>query len=243
MKIAIDIGHNAPIDTGAVGIRREDKMTADVGQRLTKILIENGHYVVETCPSRASTVTSSLQSRVSVANRAGVDIFVSIHFNAANFRAHGAECYAVSKVGAGIARSILEEITDLGFYNRGVKRAPFYVLKHTTMPAVLVECCFCDSNKDMNLYHPDLMAKAIAEGLIGQLPDNRLDLRTLRVNNPTWLKASTEQARYLSSDKKHPIEKGKYQLNGALPEEESHYWVRLNDGKEGFIYSGHADLS
>ncbi|MBD0389332.1 MAG: peptidoglycan-binding protein, partial [Nostoc sp. C3-bin3] len=55
--------------------------------------------------------------------------------------------------------------------NRGVKSGShLYVLKNTDMPAILVECCFIDSQKDMNLFEPEAMANAIVKGLTGKLP-------------------------------------------------------------------------
>ena len=243
MKFAIDIGHNAPPkDTGAVGIRPECELTAEVGEILIEILRDAGHVVVETCPLRCSSLGGSLQYRVAVANSSNADIFVSIHFNAFNRRAYGSEVFALSKAGSAIGKSILDEIVKLGFYNRSVKRAPFYVLKHTSMPAVLVECCFCDSAKDMEIYDPQKMAEAIATGLIGELPDNDNRLRTLRVSKATWLKKSTEQAKDLPEPDKQILKPGKYQVLSALPCEEGHYFVKLVNETEWFIYAGHAEL-
>ena len=243
MKFAIDIGHNAPVDTGAVGFENEDNLTRSVGQKLIEILVKNGHYVVETCPGRCSTLNQSLKYRVTVANLENVDVFVSIHFNAVNFSAHGTEVYALSKTGGAIAKSILDEIVKLGFYNRGVKLANFYVLRHTTMPAVLVECCFVDSHRDMSIFNADKMAVAIAEGLIGKLPPVENELRTLRVNTNTWLKSTVEQSSNLANDQKSWLRANKYQVLAALPEEEGHHWVRLKDGSQGFVFAGHCQVS
>lgn len=246
MKFAIDIGHNAPAkDTGAVGVNqvREDDLTKEVGEKLIKLLEDNDHVVVRTAPSSSTHVNQSLKHRVDVANFNNADIFISIHFNASNYRGHGAEVYALSKVGKAIGQSILDEICQLGFHDRGVKRANFYVLRKTSMPAVLVECCFCDSKKDMKLYDADAMALAIAEGLIGDLPPIPNELRTLRVTDNTWLKATTEQSENLNPAEKIWLETGKYQLLAALPEEEGHYFVRLDNGTEGFIFAGHSELS
>ena len=244
MKFAIDIGHNAPVaDTGAVGVKREDELTKLVGKELIEILIGNKHVVVETAPKFCSSTINSLQYRVETANDSQADIFVSIHFNAANFRAFGSEIYAISKAGRGIAREILDEIVKLGFYNRGVKRAPFYVLKHTTMPAVLVECCFCDSTKDMELFDYKKMANAIATGLIGELPENNNQMRTMCVHTATWLKPSTDQAKYISPNLIQPIKPGKYQLLYAAPSEEGHHFIKLVNGEEKFIYAGHCQIN
>ena len=51
MKFGIDIGHNAPPDTGAVGIKREDDLTKDVGNRLMQKLSAAGHSVINCTPS------------------------------------------------------------------------------------------------------------------------------------------------------------------------------------------------
>lgn len=244
MHFAIDIGHNAPLkDTGAVGVRREDDLTSEVGERLIELLESAGHKVTRTAPRSAATVNYSLKFRCEVANNAKADVFISIHFNAFNSKAHGAEVYAVSKIGTSIGQSILDEIIELGFFNRGVKKANFYVLKNTSMPAVLVECCFCDSKKDMKLYNADLMAQAIAEGLIGDLPSIENELYTLRISHGTWLKATTEQAKDLAPAQKVWIKPGKYQVLAALPEEEGHHFVKLINETEGFVYAGHCEVS
>lgn len=246
MKFAIDIGHNAPYeDTGAIGVNkvREDNLTKAVGERLIQLLEAADHQVVRTAPLSCINVNQSLKYRCQVANLAQADIFVSIHFNAFNGKAHGVEVYAVSKVGRGIGRSILEEISHLGFHNRGVKSANFYVLKNTTMPAVLVECCFCDNKKDMDLFEPNAMALAIAEGLVGDLPPMEDEPHTLRITDNTWLKATTEQSEELAPAEKIWMKIGKYQVLAALPEEEGHHFVRLQNGTEGFIFAGHCELS
>ena len=244
MRFAIDIGHNAPSrDTGAVGIKREDDLTKAVGEKLIKILRDAGHIVVRCAPSACVSVNQSLKHRVDTANNSQADLFVSIHFNAANFRAYGSEIYAISRTGAAIAQSVLTEICQLGFFNRGVKRANFYVLKYTSMPAILVECCFCDSQKDMAIFNAAQMAEAIASGLIGDLPENANDYRTLTVNEDTLLKKSTEQSSVLMPDEMQLIKAGTYKLLNALPEEEGHYLVKINNTQEWFIFAGHSQLS
>jgi N-acetylmuramoyl-L-alanine amidase len=66
---------------------------------------------------------------------------------------------------------VLREIVALGFNSRGVKNgAHLYVIRNTSAPAILVECCFCDSRRDMDLFDPEKMANAIVKGLTGQLP-------------------------------------------------------------------------
>lgn len=243
MKFAIDIGHNAPPkDIGAMGIKFEDELTVGVGRELIKILVRNKHTVVETKPSLGQSVVSSLRDRVQTANRENCDIFVSLHFNAANYRAHGTEIYALSRAASGIATEVLKEIVKLGFADRGVKRAPFYVLRHTTMPAVLIECCFCDSARDMQLFDAGKMARAIATGLIGDVGGVSFEYRTVQINTFTWLKTRSAQSVDLSESEKKLLPPGKYQAV-VTSEEEGHYYCNFIDGREGFLYAGHVKIS
>jgi N-acetylmuramoyl-L-alanine amidase len=167
MKYAIDLGHNVGADGGAVGIHRENDLIMQVGEKVIYRLRNTGHQVVECKPTWASSVNDSLNRRVRTANTSGADVAVSIHFNAfSDSRANGTEVFAISSKGQHYAKKVVNNIAALGFTNRGVKHRPFYFLRATSMPAILVECCFCTSQRDMNLFNADKMAAAIANGLM-----------------------------------------------------------------------------
>jgi hypothetical protein len=169
MKYGIDCGHGCPPDTGASGNGRlEDDLTLAVGQKVMAQLQALGHQVVNCRPKSASSVGSSLSQRCAIANNAAADLYVSIHFNAFNNKAHGTEVFAASSKGTAVAQKVLDEICFLGFFDRGVKNGShLYVLKNTNMPAILVECCFIDSKADIALFDADKMATAIVRGLTG----------------------------------------------------------------------------
>ena len=167
MKYAIDLGHNLRCDGGAVGIRRENDLIMSVGENVIKRLRSAGHQVVECKPTWASSVNDSLNRRVRTANNSRADIGVSIHFNAfSDSRANGTEVFAISDKGKYYANKVVRNIAALGFANRGVKHDRFYFLRATSMPAILIECCFCTSQRDMNLFNADKMAQAIVAGLL-----------------------------------------------------------------------------
>ncbi len=171
MKFGIDMGHNCHPDTGASSIKFEDNLTKEVGNKVIAKLKDLGHTVINCNPDSASSVGSSLGKRCSKANANKVDIYVSIHFNAFNGQANGTEVFAVSDTGNKIAKPVLDEIIKLGFFNRGVKSGShLYVLRNTDMPGILIECCFIDSTKDMQLYNGETMATAIVKGLTGKAP-------------------------------------------------------------------------
>jgi N-acetylmuramoyl-L-alanine amidase len=170
MKFGIDIGHNCPPDSGAEGIKSENKLTMEVGNKVIAKLENLGHTVIACKPNSARTVNQSLGSRCEKANSNRVDIFVSIHFNAFNGQANGTEVFAISDAGKKVAQKVLDEIVKLGFFNRGVKSGShLYVLRRTNMPGILIECCFIDSAKDIQLYNGETMANAIVAGLTGKV--------------------------------------------------------------------------
>ncbi|ADI65199.1 N-acetylmuramoyl-L-alanine amidase [Trichormus azollae] len=170
MKFGIDMGHNCPPDTGAKGIKLEDNLTVEVSTKVIAKLRSLGHEAISCKPDRADSVSQSLGRRCNIANRNKVDIFVSIHFNAFNGQANGTEVFAQTDAGRKIAQPVLNEIRKLGFFSRGVKNGShLYVIKNTNMPAILIECCFIDSAKDMQLYDGEAMASAIVTGLTGKV--------------------------------------------------------------------------
>jgi len=189
MKFGIDMGHNCPPkDIGASGVKQEDDLTKAVGTKLMAKLSAAGHSVISCTPTSASTVNESLKKRVDKANSNAVDIFVSIHFNAFNRKASGSEVFAISNASQAIARSVLAEIVKLGFNNRGVKNTGFYVIKNTSMPAILIECCFIDSASDMGKFDAEEMAEAIKVGLIGDGGDSStVEPATLKITQKTVL--------------------------------------------------------
>lgn len=171
MKYAIDCGHNCPPDSGAVGIKREDELTLAVGNQVITQLQNLGHQVVNCTPTSAKSVSDSLAKRCQKTNDSRVDVFVSIHFNAFNGKAYGSEVFAISDKGKALAKSVLNEICSLGFFSRGVKDGSrLFVVRNTNAPAILVECCFVDSSKDMQLFDVGTMASAIVKGLTGVSP-------------------------------------------------------------------------
>lgn len=249
MKFGIDIGHNCPPDTGASGVKQEDGLTKAVGTLLIQKLKDAGHTVVNCTPTSASDVDDSLKQRVDKANSNNVNLFVSIHFNAFNKEANGSEVYAISNAARGIAQSVLKEIVQLGFKDRGVKSFNYFVLKNTQMPAILVECCFCDSKKDMDRFKAEEMAEAIKVGLIGETKE--LSAKTnqdyvLEITVPTVLKASSEQASKLKPETLAKINQGKYPILD-FSFEEQHYLVKWPDKSfanrdEHFVFAEHCKI-
>ena len=255
MKIAIDVGHNCPGDRGASGLKiSEDRLILELADKLDLLLRQENVDVVMIRPQNTRTVNESLQQRVKLANNSNADFFVSLHFNAFYGVAHGAEVYYRSLKGGLVAQRIQSEICKLGFHDRKTKLGRFYVLKKTAMPAVLVECCFCDSQKDMQLYNASLMAVAIKNGLLdkkGVYPVSNKN-RQIVIGNNTWIKGSVDQSSELIETKielelsevnKRFLPQGVYTATLIHPEEEAHFYVELKSGIKGYVYAEHLKIN
>jgi N-acetylmuramoyl-L-alanine amidase len=145
----------------------------------------------------------------------------------------GAEVYGISQTSQAIAKSVLTEIVKLGFKNRGVKNTRFSVLVNTSMPAILIECCFVDSQADMALFDAEKMAEAIKVGLIGDAEDNSTpEPATLRITQKTVLKPSTDQSSELEASTLFEIEPGDYPVLDVR-REERHFFVKWPDKSFG----------
>lgn len=156
-KIYIDPGHNPTgNDTGAVGYGlKEQDISVQVGIILRELLLISGQTVKMSRENITDTVAqglnASLAGRYNAANSWNADIFVSIHCNAASTKAYGCETYYCtgSNQGKALAECVQPHMTaETQRYNRGVKSANFAVLKHTNMPAILVETAFIDNYDD-----------------------------------------------------------------------------------------------
>jgi len=91
-KVVIDAGHGGD-STGTRTPRGmlEKDLTLDIAQRLSRLLAQQSFEVVMT---RDADRDVSLKERGALANRAGADIFVSIHLNwIVNRRSRGVETY------------------------------------------------------------------------------------------------------------------------------------------------------
>lgn len=170
MLIMFDYGHGGK-DPGAVYKgRKEAQDVLKLGQVVAKRLRAAGIVVDET---RIADATLSLDGRVKSELKKKYDYFISFHRNAFKpEQATGAEVYvyrAYNTKSKALARKIQKSLVDIGFRDRGVKEADFYVLKHTKAPALLLEVGFIDNSIDNELF--DVKFEAIAKGIADAILD------------------------------------------------------------------------
>lgn len=179
MKINIHAGHNpdGTVACGAVGFIKESTENRNVKNEVIRLLKLLGHTVYDCTVDDGANAKDVLAKIVSKCNAHDVDLDVSIHFNAGasdssgNSKTTGTEVYVYSQNSKAKdkAERVCEAIATLGFKNRGVKYSTgLFILKNTSSPAMLVECCFVDDKDDVALYDYKTMAEAIVYGITGQ---------------------------------------------------------------------------
>ena len=169
--VIIDAGHGGQ-DPGTIGIGglREKDLVLPISLDVAESLRKQG---VEVRMTRDSDYFVSLKGRTDFANNTRADLFVSIHANAINLSrpdVNGLETYYYQD-GRRLAEVIHWSILNsVNIKNRGIRRARFYVLRHSSMPAVLVEVGFVTGAEDAprlkNPTHRSQMADAIVRGII-----------------------------------------------------------------------------
>jgi N-acetylmuramoyl-L-alanine amidase len=175
--VMIDPGHGGK-DPGAIGINglQEKNVILPISQQVAALLEQQGIQVILT---RRDDYFVDLPSRVEMARRANVNLFVSIHANAIGNRpdVNGLETYYYSN-GERLAQTIHNSILQsIDIRDRRVRQARFYVLRNNPMPAVLVEVGFVTGVQDnprlATATYQNQMAQAIARGILQYIQQNQ----------------------------------------------------------------------
>jgi N-acetylmuramoyl-L-alanine amidase len=182
--VMIDPGHGAE-DTGALGIGgiREKDLNLSIAKKVRDVMIQTGATVYMT---REDDIKPSVPARPQMAIAAHADYFISIHCDESGARnshsgstvyyhAHNAICKALA-ADISIRVAAVSGIPALGTKSDTIRfQTGFGVLRGSPMPAVLVECGYMNSEKDLvRLRNMDIQEK-IAEGIVAGLVDFAVD--------------------------------------------------------------------
>lgn len=170
MKIAIAGGHSRKAQ-GAVGLLNEYECDRAYVAQLIPALRAAGHEVID-CSNEMGSQDTELAEEVRLANGSGADLFIAVHFNAGG--GTGSEswyydgCTDAQMLAARMSANVA---SALGLRDRGAKATrDLYVLRKTTMDAVLLEVCFVDSKADADAWHRTSWAaltKAVVDAVGG----------------------------------------------------------------------------
>ncbi len=164
IKIFIDQGHNPTgfHNAGATGNGLfEQDITYQVGVYLADMLNEDPRFDVRLSRPTETTVlgttnATSLAERVRMANEWPANYFISIHVNSnPNPAINGTEIYLYEfgTQANWMAQQIMAGITKYaGTRNNGIRlNKSLYVLRRTTMPALLVELGYISNASDAEI--------------------------------------------------------------------------------------------
>ncbi len=177
MKIVLDAGHgpDTPGKRSPDGSLREYEFNSAVADLAQEKLLQ--YADVEVMFTHDDNRDVPLSERTSKANDWGADAFISIHANAFGNGewndVNGIETFTytnASEESVRLAEFVHEElINTTGRSDRGLKTANFHVLRHTRMPAILVECGFMTNREEAELLksssYREQCATAIVAGI------------------------------------------------------------------------------
>lgn len=187
--IIVDAGHGGK-DAGTCSSREgyeEKYLTLETAFLVCDCLKKLGYKTVMT---RTHDVFVPLETRAEIANTLSADLFVSVHYNhSASPEAKGIEVFYYKEGKTPPSQRIVESkefgsqvlkkiISHTGAESRGVKQANFAVVRHTHMPAILIEAGFLSNPaerckiKDQKYQHT--LAQGIAHGIDQYLSSKKL---------------------------------------------------------------------
>lgn len=169
--IVVDPGHGGK-DPGAMAnglVERELNLT--ITHYLKELYDEDGSMKIYY--TRLEDVYPTLQERCDVANEIEADFFLSVHNNAFNPSHTGTETLYFptsdrSKLTSLTLGEIFQtEMVDMtGNYDRGLKdRENLFVLRHTAMPAIIMEIGFLTNSSDAAKLKEERYLRTTAEAL------------------------------------------------------------------------------
>lgn len=182
--VVVDAGHGAA-DSGKVGVNNvlEKDLNLEIAKRVQTQLEKEGIQVVMTREddqglyddSVSNKKLEDMKKRVALINEVVPDLAVSIHQNSySDSRIKGAQVfyYEHSKDGEEAAGVMQEELRTVDIENQRQIKAndTYYLLKHTEVPTIIVECGFLSNLQEAEKLgteeYQEQVAKAICSGII-----------------------------------------------------------------------------
>jgi N-acetylmuramoyl-L-alanine amidase len=163
-RIVISSGHGKYV-RGASGIIDEVDEARRVVDELANELRDRGVDVTVFHDNTSQSQNENLNTIVNYHNAQTRDLDVSVHFNAFEQveKPMGTEVFYVTQ--SALAGQVSAAIASCGFIDRGGKKTgDLFFLNHTTMPALLIEVCFVDSEADCECYEVQFQAICTAIG-------------------------------------------------------------------------------
>lgn len=177
--VTVHGGHNpqGKIACGASDYIDESREDRIITKKVIRLLKKNRIKAYNCTVNNGTSQTDVLRKICTKCNSKTRDIDISIHFNSAahqkvtDRKTTGTEVWVrdTSGVKGDLSKRICNQLSKVGFKNRGVKTTSgLWVLNKTTKPELLIEVCFVSDPDDAKLYkkNRDAVAKAIVQAIL-----------------------------------------------------------------------------
>ena len=186
--IVVDAGHGGH-DPGALrGNVQEKELTLGIAQKLKKQLEAKGARVVMT---RSDDTFVSLEDRGKITNSVQPDVFISVHINSleSTSNIYGIETYFQTDKSRPLADKVHGSlVSGLAAPDRNVRKARFYVINHTPVPAILAEVGYITNKAERDRLissdYQNKIASSLARGVMLYLQDARPNADIAKRNQP-----------------------------------------------------------
>jgi len=162
--VVLDAGHGGK-DCGAIRENYNEKdINLDVCMKIKTILEKKGYKVYMT---RTDDTFVSLEDRTIYTEDIYPGAFVSVHVNSCNAETpKGIETHYYHENGIELADCVHKKlISRINTNDRGLFKSRFYVINHTTVPAILVEIGFISNPTERMELITQKRQQATAEGI------------------------------------------------------------------------------
>ncbi|MFC3746123.1 N-acetylmuramoyl-L-alanine amidase [Paenibacillus sp. GCM10012306] len=141
-KVVIDPGHGGE-DPGATAVNGhfEKEFTLSMSKAIADVLEQDPEIQVDLTRTDDTFISTHELYRPKLANELNADLFISIHGNTFDDSSvSGTESFYYHDESLAFAEVIHRHVAAAtGFKDRGVKKASYFVLRETNMPATLLE--------------------------------------------------------------------------------------------------------
>lgn len=173
-KVLIDLGHGGEDLGGKINDYVEKDIVTKIGTKIEQL---NTNSDIEIHFTRTEDKQLSLASRVDLIKSLHPDLLISLHTNAhKDTNKSGIECYVSENETKDALKSydmahnlIAEFENKMSLRSQGVKKAPYFILKKSEVPAMLVELGYLSNKNDADYLTTAEGQEMIARTLLSYL--------------------------------------------------------------------------
>jgi N-acetylmuramoyl-L-alanine amidase len=208
LSVIIDPGHGGNDQGTSIQISsrliKESDLTLKLSQKILKLINEKYSDQIKASVTRVKNDYVPLQKRIDKSKQEKIDLYLSLHYNSTfSTSIMGTEIYfpedhKLDRRDSTILESIKQDLAETGrikqslnFTNKliphwnsdqvKIRRAPFYVLENTAIPAILIEVGYLTNPKEQKVLvsdaHQSLTAESIVKAIVEfkETRDNQLN--------------------------------------------------------------------